>query len=300
MPEPQNPPPVPPLVGLLFAILAVSTASVMIRLAQQDMPSLLIAAGRLGLATLILAPFAWRRRGEIGALAPRALALLALSGLFLAVHFAAWISSLAYTSVASSVVLVSTTPLWVALFAPLFLGERLPRPVVVGLVVALLGSVLVGGQEGGFSLELVRGRALFGNLLALAGALAACGYLLVGRRLRAGLSLVSYTFLVYGTAALALWLGVAVAGLPVGGYAPGSYLLLLALALVPQLLGHSTFNWALRYLSAAYVSVSMLGEPVGTVILAYVLLQEAPTPLELVGGILILAGIFIASRAERR
>lgn len=304
-------PPVPPLLAIPFGILAVSTASIFIRYAQRDAPSLVIAAYRLGLASLVLVPMVWRRhRAELRALSRRELGLALLSGIFLAVHFATWITSLEYTTVASSVVLVSTAPLWVALLSPLTIREPLTRPVLIGLAITLVGGVIVGVSDScawagsGWACpslaDFVAGRAFFGDLLALAGALAGAGYLLIGRRLRGGVSLGAYVFVVYGLAAVTLLGFTTVARLPLTGYPPRAYLWFVLLALVPQLLGHSTFNWALRYLSAAFVSITLLGEPIGSTILAYFLLDEVPSLLKIIGAILILLGIWVASQSERR
>ncbi len=293
-------------LALFIAILAVSTASIFIRFAQRDAPSLVIAAYRLTLASLILAPVALtRHRAELRALTRSELSLALLSGIFLAVHFASWISSLEYTTVASSVVLVSTSPLWVALLSPLLLREPVTRYVVLGMVLATLGGTIIGLSEactwdGGLTCapfeQFMQGRAFWGNFLALVGAWAVTGYLLIGRRLRAGMSLVAYIFLVYGMAALVL-IGIMFAfGASPFGYSPMTYLWLLLLALVPQLIGHSTYNWALRFLPAAFVAVTTLGEPIGSTILAYFLLDETPTLLTIIGGALILAGIYIASK----
>lgn len=303
-------PPLSPYLALFGAILAVSTSSIFIRFAQRDASSLVIAAYRLTIATLLIAPLALtRQRSEIKAIARKDWILLGISGVMLAFHFASWITSLEYTSVTSSVVLVTTAPLWVALLSPLVLGEKPTIFVAIGLVVALAGGVVVGmsescqwngGQMTCSSLALfAQGRAFAGNVLALVGAWLSAGYLLIGRKLRPRLSLPVYTFLVYGVGAVVLLLMVGVNRLPLGGYSAKTYLLLLALAVVPQLLGHSTFNWALRYLSAAYVSVALLGEPVGSSLLAYLLLAETPGVLEIAGGVLILSGIYLASRPVR-
>jgi drug/metabolite transporter (DMT)-like permease len=300
-------PPVSPVLVLALGILAVSAASILIRYAQREADSLVIAAWRLGLATLVLAPVALtRHRAELVALKGSELGLALLSGFFLAVHFAAWITSLTYTSVASSVVLVSTAPLWVALLSPIMLKEPLTRPVILGMALALAGGIVVSVSDtcalsaGGLTCpplsEFVHGRAFWGDLLALAGAWAVAGYLIIGRKLRKRVSLLSYIFVVYGMAALALLGVVWFAELPLFGFSPFTYLMLLGLGLIPQLLGHSAFNYALAYLSAAYVSVTTLGEPVGSSILAYFLLSETPSALKLAGAALILAGIYIASR----
>jgi drug/metabolite transporter (DMT)-like permease len=301
---------VSPLLVLFFGILAVSTSSVFIRVAQREASSLVIAAYRLSLAGLILLPIAWQgHRVELRALRKGQVGLIILSGIFLAFHFATWITSLEYTSVASSVVLVTTTPLWVGLFSPLILRERLSSMVAIGLVVALVGGILVGMHEactvsmGGVTCpafeSFMQGDTSMGNLLALAGALFAAAYLMVGRWLRPSLSLISYITTVYGTAAICLVIMALVSGQALNGFSTSTYLSLLALAIVPQLLGHSSFNYALGYLSAAYVSVALLGEPIGSTLLALALLKETPATLEVVGGVVILAGIYLATRGQK-
>ncbi|HUH95998.1 MAG TPA: DMT family transporter [Anaerolineales bacterium] len=295
--------------ALFTAILAVSTASIFIRFAQTDAPSLVIAALRLTLASLALAPVAWRRhRAELQALTRRELLLGLLSGLFLAIHFATWISSLEYTTVASSVVLVSTGPLWVALLSPFFLQEPLTRPVLIGLGLALVGGIVIGlagactwnnGLVCPSLDQVLHGRILFGNFLALVGAWMVAGYLMIGRRLRARVSLVPYVFLVYGMAAVCLLISVLVAHENLFGYHWLTYVWILLLALVPQLIGHSTYNWALAYLPAAFVAIMTLGEPIGSSVLAYFVLQEAPTLAVIAGGVLILAGIYWSARGSR-
>ncbi len=286
------------LLVLLGGIVAVSTASILIRYAQPATSSLTIAAGRLVFATLALAPFALARHGgTLARLTARDLRLAALAGIFLAAHFALWIASLERTTVARSVVLVTTTPLWVGLLSPLVLREPLTRRLALGIALALAGGVIVGlGDAGGTrAVAGPAGRALLGDLMALSGAWMMAGYLMVGRRLRAGLALVPYVFVVYGMAAVVLVVALTATGRSLFGLAPATYLWLTLLALVPQLLGHSSFNWALRYLPASFVAIALLGEPVGSSALAWGLLHEVPTPLELGGAVLILAGIAVAA-----
>ncbi len=302
-------PALPPLLVLLFGILTISTGSLMVRYAQGYASSPVIAAYRMVLATLFLAPVAFtRHRQELKSLKRDEVVLAGFSGFFLAIHFATWITSLEYTSVASSVVLVTTTPLWVALLTPVTIKESLGRPVLVGMALALVGVIGVGLSDTcsvsqmrlvcpGIS-KFFEGKAILGDLLATSGAIVAAAYVLIGRRLRAGLSLVGYTFLVYGAAALFLVVFMLVSGDTPVGYPPQAYVWFFLLALVPQLMGHSSFNWALRYVSAALVSVALLCEPVGATLLAYLLLGETPTTLKLFGAILILIGIYIAARGE--
>jgi drug/metabolite transporter (DMT)-like permease len=295
-------------LALIFAILAVSTASILIRFAQRDAPSIVIAALRLTFASLILSPYAFfRYRGEIISLPRRHLFLTVLSGLFLALHFAAWISSLEYTSVANSVVFVSTGPLWVALLAPFFLHERVPRGAIGGLALALLGGMIIGFFDTCVWIprlscpsihDILNGRAMWGNFLALVGAWAVSGYLIMGRKLRGQVSLVAYISVVYGTAAVGLILAMLAFHETPFGYPPITYFWLLLLALIPQLIGHSIYNWSLRYLPAALVAIATLGEPIGSALLAYIVLYERPSFAVLLGGGLILAGIYIASRGS--
>ncbi len=295
--------------AIVVAILAVSTASIFIRFAQRDAPSLVIAALRLTFASILLAPLAWTRyRVELLQLSRREILLGAVSGLFLGLHFATWITSLEYTTVASSVVLVSTGPLWVALLSPLFLNERLSPTAFAGLGLALLGGTTItlsgactwsdGLSCGQFS-EVFGGQSLHGDFLALAGAWAVTGYLMIGRHLRAKLNLVPYIYLVYTVAAVSLLGVLGILRMPILGFQPLTYLWLLLLALLPQLIGHSTYNWALRFLPAAIVAVTTLGEPIGSAILAFFVLHETPTVTVLIGGALILAGIYIAARSRR-
>jgi drug/metabolite transporter (DMT)-like permease len=276
--------------NLVLGVIAVSSAAVLIRLA--DAPPLIIAAYRLCLASLILAPVAWMRsRQEIRHLARSQLVLAVASGAFLALHFFLWITSLSYTSVATSVVLVTITPIFVAIASYLLFRERLTRQVIAGIFVCLVGAILIGYGNWQIGSE-----SLYGGALALLGALAVAGYLLIGRRLRQEISLLSYAFVVYGSAAVILLVGVFSSGYPVFGYSGDTYVMLVLLAVVPQLLGHMSLVWALRFVSATLVTIAVLGEPVGATILAFLILDEVPTWSEIVGGVLILAGIFVAFR----
>ena len=284
----------PPRLVLVTGVLAVSTASTFIRLAQADIDSLAVAAWRLTLAAGILAPFALlTRRDELRSLSRREWLLALGAGLLLALHFAAWITSLALTSVAASVVLVTMSPFFVGGIAHFFLGEKLSRPLLLGMSIAMAGSVIIGLGDAG------RGtHPLIGDLLALVGALAAAGYFVIGRRLRRRLSLVGYVFPVYGTAAIALLLVASLAHAPLSGYSESTWLWLLLLALVPQLIGHSSLNWALGHLPATYVSLAVLGEPLGSTLLAWIVLSEAPTAPAVCGGALIMAGLVIAGQPQ--
>jgi drug/metabolite transporter (DMT)-like permease len=294
-------------IALIVATLAVSTSSIFIRFAQMDgAPSLVIAALRMSIATLLIAPVALTRHwDEIKRFTRTEVLLGVFSGIFLALHFATWITSLEYTSVASSVVFVGTGPLWVALLSPMLLKEHISRIAIVGLAVAVVGGAIIGLSnacvwDGGLvcqSLQdALQGRAMWGNFLAVMGAWAVTGYLILGRKLRAGTSLVPYIFLVYGMAAITLLIILFVSGNSPFGYEAKIYGWIFLLAVIPQLIGHTTYNWTLKYLTAALVSVTVLGEPIGSAILAFFLLNETPSLMAIVGGILILVGISLSSR----
>lgn len=288
----KDQPPVPPRPVLLTGVAAASTASTFIRLAQADLPSLAVAAWRLTLASLLLAPVALlTRRAELRSLTRREWGLALASGVFLALHFAAWISSLAYTSVAASMVLVSTSPLFVGLISHFLLNQPLPRRLLLGIAVAFVGSIVIGVDDLGAGT-----RPFLGDLLALAGGVTVAGYFLIGQRLRTRLSLVGYVFPVYGTAAVVLMLTALVSGVQLTGYAPGAWRWLVLLALVPQIVGHSSLNWALQHLPATYVSLAVLAEPIASTLLAWWVLQEVPTLAGVVGGLLILVGLAVAGR----
>ena len=284
----------------------MSTASIIIRHAQTEAHSLVIAAYRLFFAVLILSPIViFHYRQELSKLNAKDFRFATLSGLFLALHFATWITSLEYTTVASSVVLVSTTPLWVALFSPFFIKERITRATLAGLVIASLGTIIIAINDACYSNNtfqcpsisiFLQGEAFWGDILAVLGAIFGSGYILVGRGIRSKVPLMVYIFVVYGVAAVILCSFTFGTNQQVIGFSPNIYIWLLLLALGPQLFGHSTVNWALGFLPAAFVSITLLGEPVGSIILAYFFLNESPGLIKLFGAILILGGIFIASQ----
>ena len=279
---------------LPIGLIAISFASILIKIC--DAPPLVIAAYRLGLATLILLLFTLPRTlGEFRRLRRQEIFPSLLAGVFLCFHFAFWITSLQYTSVASSVILVTTNPIFVALASTFFLRERISWTLLLSILIAVLGGVIIawGDWEQGQG-------SLYGDFLALLGAVMATGYLLVGRRIRRQMGLPAYITLVYGVAAILLILLALINGDLFFSYTPKTYLIFLLLALVPQLIGHTTLNWALKYFSATLVAVFILGEPIGATILAYLLLHEPLTSNLLWGGTLVLLGIYFSAREERK
>lgn len=293
-----------PYIFLVIAILSISTASLFIRFAQVEVPSFVIATSRLSFAALVTLCFIRSKHiTEIIKINARQWIILLLSGLCLAFHFAAWISSLEMTSVTSSVVLVTTTPIWVALFSPLILSERITRKTILFLGIAFLGSILVTFSQtcvlstSGFKCSLhplFRMNNLAGNLLSLFGALMAAVYMMAGRKMRKVMSTTTYTLIVYLIASIVLLIFCFVIKLPLNGYNPTSYIWLLLLAIIPQLFGHSVINWVLGILPASIVSIALLGEPVGSSILAWIIIGEVPSWVEIIGGGFIILGISLS------
>jgi drug/metabolite transporter (DMT)-like permease len=288
--------PVPPRAKALLPIglMAISFASIFIKIC--DAPPLIIAAYRLGLATLALLLFTLPRTlRQFLQLGRQEILASVASGVFLCLHFAFWITSLKYTSVASSVILVTTNPLFVALASAFFLRERISLTLLFSILLAVLGGVIIAWGDWGQGRE-----NLYGDFLALLGAIMATGYLLVGRRVRQKTGLSVYITLVYGVAAILLIFLAFASEESFFPYPPRTYLLFFLLAFVPQLIGHSTLNWALKYFSATWVAVLILGEPIGATILAYFFLKEPLTYKLFFGGTLVLLGIYFSAREERK
>lgn len=289
-------PPIPPALALVVGVAAVSFGAIFLRLAGEETPVLVKSLFRVGLATLVLLPFSLKTAPSEWRLLTRRDWLLVLgAGVFLAIHFITWVASLNHTTVASSVVLVTTNPLWVALLTPFVSTERVSRRTWIGIVLSFAGSAVIGWGDFGTGPE-----ALWGDALALMGALAAAGFLLIGRQVRQKLSLLAYVVPMYGMGALVLLLLVVAQGLPLTGYDTMTYVWLVAVALVPQLIGHTSYNWALQWFSPSLIAVTLLGEPILSTIWAYFFLNEAVALTTFYGGAFILAGIFFAVQGEQR
>ena len=293
MTHPEPSPDWKPFAVVAGSVLAGSTGAIFAKVA--DAPALVIAAYRVGLAFLVLSPFAWSKSGrQLRSLSRRDVVLAMVSGLFLAGHFATWISSLEYTSVANSVVLVDTLPLWVGLITLLATGERLGRAMVASILLSVLGSFVICADD--FQLS---PKNLLGDLLAVIGAICGAFYLLIGQALRQRLSLLAYVTLCYGSSALVLGLLVLAMGIPVVGYSWTTMAAVAGMALVSQIMGHTAFNWALRWVSTSFVAVCLLGEPILATIWAYFLFDESLGIAQATGAALVLLGIYVAARAER-
>jgi len=291
-PAPARPPPVD-LALLGVAVLAVSTSAPLIRGA--DAPSLAIAFWRNALALPVLGALVLasrERRREARELDRRERRLALVAGLFLAAHFATWVPSLSFTSVASSVALVATQPVWAALIAR-WRGDDVPRLAWWGIGAAMAGTVVLTGVDLSIST-----RALFGDLLALLGGVLAAAYVTVGAEARRTVSTTVYATACYGVAAVVLLAVCAVGRQPLAGYDAHTWLLLVATVLGPQLLGHTLVNRVLSTISPVIVSVAILFEIVGAALLAWLAFDEVPPASAVPAGLLIAAGVVLVVRAN--
>jgi drug/metabolite transporter (DMT)-like permease len=285
---------------LLGGIIPISFAAIFIRFCD-DVPAIMIATYRLTVASLILAGYFIIKGNSIMNLRRRDVLLCTAGGIFLALHFITWISSLKFTSVASSVVLVTTNPIFVGVFSFFILRETQDRELIAGIILCVVGSVCIAVGDGGLTGLAVPDRgSLIGDGLALAGAVMASGYLIVGSRARENVDILTYVTIVFSVSALFLLAVSMVLKLPFTGYKGSSYVYMVLLAVVPQLIGHTSINWALKHLKTSMVAITILGEPVGATILAYLFFSETVGGLQFIGMILIFAAIIIASRRGRR
>ncbi len=281
------------LVALLtVGILSVSCGAIFVRLAAA--PALAVAAYRVFWGTLLFAPALALGPGrELVTLRTKDWLQIGLSGTALAFHFAFWIASLSFTTVASSVLLVDTTPFFIGLASQWLFDRPCPRRFWTGLAVSFLGCLVIFRGDWTQSQN-----SLKGNALALAGAVAFAVYLLVGSRARQKLSLVAYVWPVYGAAAAVLAAVCRFSQTSLSGFPARTHLYLFLLGLIPQCIGHTTYHWSLRWLPPAVVALIGLAEPVGASILAFLILHESLTSAKLIGGGIILLGIYWATRPE--
>jgi drug/metabolite transporter (DMT)-like permease len=285
-----------PYIALFISIVSVSFASIFIVSIQNNVPSLSIALYRLLFTTLLLLPFVIlhkKTRDELRNLPRLTLLIMVGIGLVLAAHFALWITSLGLTSIASSVILVTAHPVLVGPISHFFLKERLSYINSIGITISLFGVViLVFGNYG------LSAMTLEGNILAMLGGIAAGVYILGGRKIRKTVSVGSYAFVVYGIGTIALLFICLFFNAPVYGFSLESYGIILLMAVVAGIFGHTLYNWTLEHVRASLASVSLLGEPIGSTLLAFAIpgISQIPSQYTILGGGIILAGIYLTAR----
>lgn len=280
-----------PTYELLYivGIIAISFSSIFVRWSSAD--AAVIGMYRLLLTTLLLMPFVWKYRHDLFHLTVKQWTLVALSGIMLGLHFLLWMASLAYTTVASSTVILTLEPVMVMLGSYLIFRTKTNRMMLLGMGIAMIGSIIIG--SGDFKLS---GDALLGDVLSFLGTIAVAIHMLIGKQLRNNMGAFTYNFWVFLTAGISLAIYNVIKGNSFTGYSAKEWGIFLLLAVVSTLFGHYLFNWLLKYMKATTVSMAVLGEPVIASILAWMLLKEALNVYQMAAGLLILFGVWLFLR----
>lgn len=285
-----------PFIMIVTGIIGISVSSILVRFSQA--PASVTAAWRLIWTVILMTPVVFGKgdiRRELFSVGGKNLLLSALSGVFLALHFLLWFESLNHTSVASSTTIVCTEVIWVALGYCVFLKGRLSSRAILAIGVTFCGSAVIALADSSGS-----GMHLYGDLLALAAAIAVAVYTLIGGIVRQKASTSVYTYLVYCACMMTLLLVCAMQEVNCLAYGMQPVLIGFMLALFSTIMGHSIFSWCLKYYSPSFVSASKLCEPVAAGLMAAVLFAEMPKPLQLLGSALILGGVYYYSVLERK
>lgn len=283
-----------PMIMIVIGIIGISLSAIFVK--YSEAPSVVTAAYRLLWTVVLMTPVVLAKpavRKELRETERKTVALCAVSGIFLALHFTSWFESLNQTSVASSTAIVCTEVIWVALGFTIFLKGKIAKGAVVSIVITVAGSLLIALSD--YS---AGGNHLFGDVLALAAAMFSAVYTLIGREARKYMSTTAYTYIVYVFCALVLCIATAASGYSFTGYGMASVVVGLLLAVFSTILGHSIFSWCLKFLSPSFVSASKLCEPVAAAVFAAILFAEIPVALQIVGGIVTIGGVLLYSRVE--
>ncbi|GAA0321626.1 DMT family transporter [Oceanobacillus oncorhynchi subsp. oncorhynchi] len=277
-----------PKAAVVIGVFSISTSAILVRLATEA-PASIIANYRLLFAVLLLLPFIlFHYKHEFKRISTKNWWLSILAGIFLALYFILWFESLNYTSVASSVVLISLQPIFAFIGTYFIFGERFSSGAIISIFIVLLGGLIIG--SGDFQLS---GEVIYGDMLALLGAIAVTIYFLSGQHVRKNVSLITYTFIVYGISTVILTLFNLIRQENFFSYPADHWWIFIALAIIPTFLGHSLFNWSLKWLSTSTISMAIVFEPIGASILAFLILNETPTWAQFLGGTIIVFGLFL-------
>ena len=284
-----------PMIMVVVGLLGVSLSSIFVRLA--DGPSVVTAACRLLWTVLLLTPVALGKkeiRNEIWGADKRKIIFCILSGICLAAHFTTWFESLKHTSVASSTAIVCTEVIWVSIGYCLFMKGKMNIKVILCIAVMIGGSMLIA-----FSDSMAGESHLYGDLLAVAGAISVAGYTLIGKEMRKSMTTTAYTYIVYATCALVLVGTTFFQGYGISDFSPRTIGAGFFLGVVSTILGHSVFSWCLKYFTPSFVASVRLLEPVIASIVAIFLFQEIPAVMQVLGGLIVLGGVFVYSKYEQ-
>ncbi|MGG2105381.1 DMT family transporter [Lysinibacillus pakistanensis] len=287
-------PKINPYIPIFIGVISVSLSAIFVKLANAEAG--IIAFYRMLFSVLIMAPlFIWKYTKELRQLSKRDWLFSSIAGIFLAFHFILWFESLNYTSVASSTVLVTLQPLFAFVGTYFFFKEKITMKTIFAGAIAIVGSVLI--SWGDFKLS---GAAFYGDILALIACALITAYLLFGQDVRKRLSLVTYTMLVYVVSTITLFVYVLIKGESFGPYPTMDWVWFILLAIVPNLFGHTLFNWSIKYVSTNVVSIAILFEPIGAAILALLIFKEYLIVTQLIGGLIVIMGILLFVIDEKK
>lgn len=279
---------------LMVGVVFTSLSAIFVKLC--DAPPMVIATYRmLFTVSMMVLPVLWKNTGEVKEITKKNFMLCILSGIFLAFHFVTWFMSIGYTSISSATVLVNTQPLFLVVGSYFFLKEKISRKAFSYILITLLGSMIISFGDWN-----VGSNVLYGDMLALMGALFASGYMIIGRIVRQHLSAQAYTFIVYSSAACTLLLLDVAKGVTLYPYTLKDFILFFALAFFCTILGHTLYNWSLQYLKPTFVGVAILGEPVFATTFAFLIFKEIPTFSTIFGGVIVILGIYLFSNVESK
>ncbi|QPQ29544.1 DMT family transporter [Lysinibacillus sp. JNUCC 51] len=287
-------PKIHPYIPIFIGVISVSLSAIFVKLANAEAG--VIAFYRMLFSVLIMAPlFFWKYTNEIKELRIRDWLFSSVAGIFLAFHFILWFESLNYTSVASSTVLVTLQPLFAFVGTYFFFKENITLKTIFAGVIAIVGSILI--SWGDFKLS---GTAFYGDILALVACALVTAYFLFGQDVRKRLSLVTYTMVVYAVSTITLFIYVLIKGESFGPYPTMDWIWFILLAIVPNLLGHTLFNWSIKYVSTNVVSIAILFEPIGAAILALLIFKEYLIATQIIGGFIVIVGILLFVVDEKK
>jgi drug/metabolite transporter (DMT)-like permease len=281
-----------PKLIVIIGVIFVSFSSALIK--ASSAPALIIATYRLAITVILMAPSTLiKSKNELKAVDIKSLCLCILSGIFLALHFATWITSIKYTSIASAAVLVNTHPIFIVVLTYIIFKDKINRKSLISITMTLLGGVIISSGD-----RSLGSNVFLGDILAAAGAAFIAFYMVIGRIMRQRLSAVSYTFIVYVSCTITLLLLDIITKTSFGPYSLKEWAIFLGLAVFCTILGHSIFSWSLEYVKPTFLSVAVLGEPVFATIWAAIFFLEFPNTWNVIGSIIIIAGIYLFSKSE--
>ncbi|WP_246625020.1 DMT family transporter [Fictibacillus nanhaiensis] len=284
---------IPIIIPMVIGIIAISFSSIFVK--WSEAPVSVQGMYRLLFTLILMLPFVWKHFGAIKRISLKEYIWLFWSGTFLALHFLFWMGSLKLTTVASSTILLSLQPVFVMLGAYIAFREKTTKSAIIGMMVAIIGAIMIGWGDIGISMQHIQG-----DMLSILGTVVVAVHMLIGQKLLKSIPATVYSFIVFLTAVFVFAMYNLLFSIQMTGYSGREWGIFVLLALVPTLFGHVLFNWLLKYVTAATISMAILGEPVGATLLAYLFLSEALTATQWIGGAIVLSGLYYFLQNTRK